>query len=333
MPKSIYLFYLLMILFFSFSFCSCFAQTDYDYVTDFIGKIPKNTKEIIAWDSYITDKGDTITKGVKYWEYDERGNMIFWEYPELHCRISNEYDLQNRVISTDYYCDESSNNGITFYSYPSKNVVLKQMNVTGWISLGRTEYQYNNKGKIIRMEWKDSIYEQAYNPYDVEYEINHTVTVYKYDKKDNLIERNTFDLPNLTTLQTTKYTYNKYNQVTREETNTKQNDGHFDILVTKYNYYAYLEEGETKPKIFIINTTEISDYSTESFIKEYNYYQKNVIEVETTETHTYHDETDKGNYQLIYKNERLIRKKYFSTPKNKKNKKITGWTDYQYIFY
>ncbi len=30
---------------------SCFAQTTYNYITDFTDDIPSNTQEIIAWES------------------------------------------------------------------------------------------------------------------------------------------------------------------------------------------------------------------------------------------------------------------------------------------
>lgn len=42
------------------------------------------------------------------------------------------------------------------------------------------------------------------------------------------------------------------------------------------------------------------------------------------------NQTSKETYQLIYKDNRLIRKKYFSTPQKNQDKKVIGWIDYQY---
>lgn len=310
----------------------CSAQTNYGFA-DFISDIPPNTKEIIAWDSQITEKGDTITSKLEYWQYDKNKNLIVWAEPQMYCGIEKKYDKQNRIIHLEKYCGESSDNGIITISYPSKNTIIEEHGLSGYSALTKIQTSYNSKGKLIREEVYDSLYDEVFNAAGNEYEIYNYVTAYKYDKNDNLIEENRFNLPQLTTAETTKYTYNKYNQILREETNTKQNDGSFDTSITKYSYYGYLHEGEIKPKIFIINRTRILDYSTESYLEKYVYPQKNVIEIEITQTGTYSDEASKETYQLIYKDNRLIRKKYFSTPPKKQDRKVISWIDYQYIFY
>lgn len=329
MSKNIKLICLFLI---TFSYSS-FAQTNYNYITDFIDTIPPNTKKIIAWDSQITEKGDTITSKSEYWQYDKNKNLILWGQPQMYCGVEKKYDNQKRILFLEKYCGESSDNGIIIISYPTENTIIEKHGKSGYAALIKRQISYNKKGKLIREEVYDSLYDEVFNPLGNKYEIYHFVTVYKYDKKDNLIEENTFDLPQLTTKQTTKYTYNKYNQILREETNEKQNDGSFNTSITKYNYYGYLHRGETKPKLFNLNRTRISDYSTESYIEQYTYYQKNVIEIETTQTSTYRDETKKENYQLIYKDNLLIRKKYLSIPQKKQDQKVISWIDYQYIFY
>ncbi|WP_338814010.1 hypothetical protein V9L05_00945 [Bernardetia sp. Wsw4-3y2] len=311
---------------------SCFAQTDYSFA-DFIDDVPSNIKKITAWNSEITEKGDTITSKSEYWQYDKNKNLLLWAKPQMYCQIEKKYDEQNRIISLEKYCGESSDNGIITISYPSKNTIIEKHGLSGYSVLIKKQFSYNSKGKLIREEVYDSLYDEVFNPSSNKYEIYHSVTVYKYDKNDNLIEKNRFDLPNLTTAETTKYMYNKYNQILREEINTKQDDGNFNTSITKYSYYGYLHKGETKPKIFIINNTLISDYSTETKTKQYIYPQKNVLEIEITQTNTRINPTSKETYQLIYKNNQLIRKKYFSMPQKNQDRKVMSWIDYQYIFY
>ncbi len=322
-----------IVLFSTLIYTPLFAQLNYNYITDFDGNIPNNTKEIIAWHSQITEKGDTITSKSEYWQYDKNKNLVFWHEPKIYCYVKKEYNKQNQLIALEKMCGESSDNGYITISYPSKNTIIEQHGLSGYAALTKIQNSYNQKKQLIRKEIYDSLYDEVFNPSDNKYEIYHSVIVYKYDKNDNLIEEKIFDLPQLTTSQTTKYTYNKDKQILRKETNSKNKNGSFNTSIIKYNYYGYLHKGEKKPKIFNINTTQISDYSTESYIQKYTYYQKNIIETETTHTSTYLDNTDTNVSQKIYKNNRLIRKKFFSTPQKKQDRKITSWIDYQYIFY
>lgn len=267
--KILTLFFTLLI----FHFYPCFAQDDYSFA-DFVSNVPPNTKEIIAWSSEITDKGDTTTSKSEYWQYDKSKNLILWAEPKNYCEIHKRYDNQNRIIFLEKYCNESSDNGMITIFYPSKNTIIEKHGLSGYSALIKRQTSYNSKGKLIREEVYDSLYDEVFNPSGNEYKIYHFVMVYKYDKNDNLIEKNRFNLPELTTKETTKYTYNKYNQILKEEINTKQDNGSFNTSITKYSYYGYLHEGETKPKISVINETSISDYSTESNTKEYSYPQK-----------------------------------------------------------
>ncbi|WP_338766101.1 hypothetical protein WAF17_03065 [Bernardetia sp. ABR2-2B] len=330
MPKNIV--FILILLIFSSCLTQANSQTHYAFA-DFISEAPKNTKEIIAWESKITKEGDTITSKSESWQYDINTNLIYWEKPSQYCYIIKKYNEKNRVTYLEKGCGESSDNGSIYVSYPKENTISEKHAMSGYAEFIKIKNSYNQKRKLMRKEIYDSLYDQNFNPSNKKYEIYHYVTVYKYDENNNLIEENTFDLPKLTTAQTISYTYNRYNQITEKQIDTKRNDESFDISIIKYSYYGYLHRGEIKPKLFIVNTTTISDYSTESYIEEYIYPRKNIIEVEQTQINTYINKTVKETYQLIYKDNRLIRKKYFSTSQKKKDRKITSWIDYQYIFY
>jgi hypothetical protein len=311
---------------------SCFAQINYNYITDFIDSIPPNTQEIIAWESEITEKGDTITSKSEYWQYDKNKNILLWAAPQSYCGIEQKYDKQNRIIRIEKMCGESSDNGVILISYPSKNIILEDHGKSGYSAFTQREFAYNQKGKLIREQVYDSIYNKIFED-ENHYEIYNYVVVYKYDKNDNLIEKNTFTLPKLTTRETVSYTYNEYNQILSEETKYKYDDGGSSTSIIKYNYYGYLNKGEKKPNIFVINKTTISDYSTESRIEKYDYSQKNIIEIEISKTSSSFPKADIENYQLIYKDNKLIRKKYFSNTQKKQDRKVISWIDYQYIFY
>lgn len=311
---------------------SSFAQTN--YITDFIDTIPPNTKEIIAWESEITEKGDTIISKSEYWKYDKNKNLISWGSPQLYGKVDKKYDNQNRTIRLEQYYGESSDNGLIFISYLSKNIITEKHEKVGHSALIKRQFEYNSKGKLIREEVYDSMY-YSISKTKNHSEINNYVIVYKYDKNDNLINKNTFNLPKFTTRETIEYTYNKYNQILSKKTTYNYQQGSSYTSIIKYSYYEYLHKGETKPKIFLINRTTISDYSTDSYIEQYDYSQKNITEVEITQTSISKliNQTSKETYQLIYKDNKLIRKKYFSTPQKKEDRKIIRWIDYQYIFY
>lgn len=296
--------------------------------------LPKNVEKIKVLQHTIFE-GDTTSENFSEYNFDRRGNTISWEYFTYHGSEKRKYDSLDRILEIDGLYGESFTNGITHYSYPSKNQKIEIHDKMGFYKYIKSEFVFDSINRISTEINYDST-SNVIDPDNPSALIYRTTNRYWYDKYGNKVQELIILDSTNEIIYEMNALYNEQQLMKKTETYS-QNHPNKNYATNTSEEYFYITDGEFKDKIEKKITFEINENDTTKNEIQYSYQRLDSITTTTNINYFYKNELNRLN-KYFYKNNHLIKLEEYMIPYSSRREenqelKLSAWTEYEYFFY